>query len=260
MRLWLIGARIAVLTLCAPAAAQSDAVRPEPAEYQTVIKQAVEEYGARNFAEARAAFLRAHELYPNARTLRGIGMAEFELKNYGDCILRLEQALASRVKPLDGELRAQTETSLARARSYVGRFELELRPQVRGARIAIDGVQLKLVAGQALILTVGEHTLRAQAPGYDDEQRALSVKGGETQRLVIELRSTVTSSAPTLATSEAPAKQRDSVWSSPWLWTGVGAVVVGGVVTAVVLAGQEEDTAQPIAGDIGGVVSTLGSK
>ena len=107
---------------------------------------------------------------------------------------------------------------------------------------------------------VGEHMLLVQAPGFQDEKRALSVKGGEQRVLAIELEPT--RAAPALATATqrdaAPKDGNGSLWSSPWLWTGVGAVVAGSIVTTLLLAGggEERELEQ---GDVGGVVTTLRS-
>ncbi|HEX2678032.1 MAG TPA: tetratricopeptide repeat protein [Polyangiales bacterium] len=244
----------------APARSPAPATAPAeytPPEYQALIDRAVAEYGAHDFPEARALFAQAHEMFPNARTLRGLGMTEFELRNYAESIARLEQALASQVRPLEGTLRAQTEELLARARGFVTRYEIELKPPVQGATFVVDGVPVQLADGHVLTLGVGEHTLLVQAPSYREEKRALSVNGGTQLSLVIELQP---QAAPALATSAQPLQPRDSIWSSPLLWTGVGAVVLGGVIVAVVASSSGGGGAKPIAGDIGGVVQTLGSR
>ena len=235
--------------------AQTTPVQPQPPEYQTLIDRALSEYEARNFAEARALFLQAHAVYPNARTLRGLGMVAFELKTYPESITRLEAALAAQVKPLTGELRSETLELLARAKAFVGTYELDIKPELQSTQIVVDEVPVEHAPHQGLTLSVGEHVLQVQTPGYQEEKRALSVKGGELERIVIELKDTL--SAPLLATSAQPKREEHSVWSSPWLWTGVGAVVVGGVLTAVLLSSSVTKTRAPIPGDIEGVVQTL---
>ena len=232
--------------------------QPQPPEYQTLIDRALAEYEAHNFAEARALFNQAHALYPNARTLRGLGMVSFELKTYGESIRYLEAALTAQVKPLTGELRDETLELLARAKAFVARYEIEIKPEPPSLQIVVDGIPVEFAPGQGLTLSVGEHVLQVQAPRYQEEKRALSVKGGEAVRIVIELKETP--AAPRLATSAQPQRDERSVWSSPWLWTGVGAVVVGGVLTAVLLSSGGTKTSAPISGDIGGVVQTLGLK
>ena len=90
----------------APAAPASGASADlEPAGYRDTVERAVLEFAAGHFEESRALFARAHALFPNARTLRGLGMAEFELRNYVIAIEHLEAALANQARPLDEDLR-----------------------------------------------------------------------------------------------------------------------------------------------------------
>jgi hypothetical protein len=254
---WLECMALCVLLLAAVHGvhAQATPLQAQPPEYQILIDQALAEYEARNFAEARALFIKAHAVYPNARTLRGLGMVAFELKTYAESITNLEAALAAQVKPLAGELRSETQELLARAKAFVARYEVEIKPELRSTQVIVDGIPVELAPGQGLTLSVGEHLLQVQAPGCEEQKRALSVRGGEVAHLVIELKETP--AAPLLATSAQPKREERSVWSSPWLWTGVGAVVAGGVLTAVLLSSGGTETRAAIPGDIGGVVQTL---
>jgi len=54
---------------------------------------AVAEYEAGHYQEARALFRQAHEKSPTARTLRGIGMASFELRDYVEATRALTASL-----------------------------------------------------------------------------------------------------------------------------------------------------------------------
>ena len=252
---WIPGAVLAQQA-SEPARGPTAAAGDEPiVGYRNAIDQAIAEHEAGNFSEARALFYRAHRIYPNARTLRGIGMVEFELKRYAESSAFLEQALQSPVRPLQGELRAQTEALLARASAFVARYELKLQPSPDRAHVTVDAVPVDLRHGQALVLTVGEHVIEVRAEGYRDEKRVLSVKGGEHEGLTIELRAV--RAGPELATRALPAADDEgSLWSSPWLWTGVGALVAGGVI-AVVLVASDGDEPGLEPGDVGGVVTTL---
>jgi hypothetical protein len=252
---WLECIAACVLLAVAVHGVNAQAVQPQPPEYQALIEEALTEYEARNFAEARALFTKAHAVYPNARTLRGLGMVSFELKAYAESITSLEAALAAQVKPLTGELRKETQELLARAKAFVARYELDIKPELRSTQIIVDGIPVELAPGQVLTLSVGEHVLQVQAPGNEEQKRALSVRGGEVERIVIELKETP--AAPLLATSAQPKRDERSVWTSPWLWTGVGAVVAGGVLTAVLLSSSVTKTSAPIPGDIAGIVQTL---
>jgi len=244
-----------LLTVCSrPAWAQQQAA--EPASYTAVIDDAIKEYAAGRFEEARALFLRAHGLAPNARTLRGLGMVAFELRDYAECVSRLEQALASNVKPLAGSLRLETEGLLGRARGFVGRFDLVWR--VANPRLAVDGVPVQLQAGQPLDLGVGNHRLELSAPGYASEQRILRVSGGEARTLELELRQQ-TQLTPGAATSRGPSEsagQRSdddgggSLLSSPWFWIAVGAVAAGTAVgVGIALSDDTTRDQSPYGGD-----------
>lgn len=197
----------------------------EPAAYRAAVDLAVAEYELNNFAEARGQFQKAHAIYPNARSLRGLGMTEFELRNYGDAILHLEHALASTVKALTGTLRELTEALLAKARGYVARLQLTLDPHA--ATLVVDGAEVSLGADDVLLLDVGDHVLELRAPGRLTEKRPIKVTGGEQQTLRIVLR----------RAGEAKTRRW---YKSPWLWSAVG-VVAAGAVTGAALASKGRD-------------------
>jgi tetratricopeptide (TPR) repeat protein len=90
-------------------AAAPSADVPESPEYKALIDVALNEYGLQHYEEARILFVRANVLSPNARALRGIGLAQYELRNYAECVVQLRAALSSQVKPLSGPMRAATE-------------------------------------------------------------------------------------------------------------------------------------------------------
>ena len=79
------------------AAAPATRESAESRQYTSLLEEAVSEYDARRYEEARALFRKAHDISPNARTLRGIGMASFELREYVEALRALEGALAASV-------------------------------------------------------------------------------------------------------------------------------------------------------------------
>ncbi len=88
-----------------------------PPDYQAIYEQAVIESAAGGWERSRAMFVRAHELYPNAYTLRGLGRAELELGHASTAAELLAHALESRVNPLTPQVRPETEKWLLRARA-----------------------------------------------------------------------------------------------------------------------------------------------
>jgi hypothetical protein len=259
----------------------------EPPSYRETVREALSEYTAKNFPEARALFAEAHRLFPNARTLRGLGMTAFELRSYRESIGYLHQALDSKVKPLNESLRAETERLLARAERFVGKLNVSITPPE--AEIVLDGSPLEPGTPQPLLLEVGEHQLEFRAEDYVPESRTLYVKGRESTTWSVVLNKVPVVAAPVAAPTSAAALQPEQVaaqaeaeptsgpryfspedtherptkrpvYKSPWLWTGVGAVVVAVVVTSVVIATRDTTVAAARVGDNtppGGVFSAL---
>jgi tetratricopeptide (TPR) repeat protein len=215
-----------VVALCTGMARAEEA---EPSAYRVTIEQALSEYGLRNYEEASTLFSRAHALYPNARTLRGMGMAAFELRRYEESANHLEAALASEERPLDGELRRDTESLLARARGFLAVVKVEVAPS--NATLLLDG---QPVTGSELNLRLGEHTLEARAQDYRPERQTVRVHGGEVLHIDISLERS--------GLAQGPVERPRPLYKNAWLWTGVGAVIVGGVVAGVLLATRDKDT------------------
>ena len=256
-----------------PASAQAtpDPHRPSPesaesAAYRELIESAIGEYEARNFLEARALFARAHAMYGNARTFRGLGMVAFELREYADSVAMLEQALASKVKPLEGELRARTMELLARARGFVATVRLVVQPPA--ARLRVDGDAVMTIAQAATLrLSVGKHVLEVDAPGYVAERKTIEVVGGDDRALTIALERAVATPAEAAraASSDRPdartaARDEDGeggVLSSPWFWTSAAVVAAAGVLTAFLIVDGQQEIEAPIQPRSGVTVGAL---
>jgi tetratricopeptide (TPR) repeat protein len=230
------------------AQARSDSAR-EPDGYKAAIDNALAEFDSSNFAEAREHFIRAHTLFPNARTLRGLGMIEFELRNYVDALTYLEQALASPVKALEGQLRSETQALLVRARGYVGTVKLSLLPE--HASIEVDGFPLADGVHRELRLPVGDHVIEFQAEGYQNARRAFKLHGEELLTLDVKLltRAAVASDEERRragSRTDPPVEPQAPVYKRWWLWTTVGVVLAGGAVAAVLLSTKTQREEQPV--------------
>jgi tetratricopeptide (TPR) repeat protein len=171
----------------APASAAAQEPSAEVPGYREAVTEALAEFDAGHFLEARRHFTRAHELFPNARTLRGLGVVAYELRHYADSVRFCEQALAARTKPLEGPLREGTERLLVRARNLVA--QLTIRAQPASTQVAVDGATPRPLSAAPMLLDPGDHQLEFEAPGFAPERRALTVIGGESESWKIALRS-----------------------------------------------------------------------
>ncbi len=200
--------------------------------YQALIEEAVAEFGAGTFLEARALFRAAHNVYPNARTLRGIGVTSFELRAYDDAYRYLTAALGSTVRPLTDAQRAEVEGLLARTHRLVAIFDTRTLPE--GTRVFVDGVATAPEADGVIVLTLGRHELEIR---LDDRtgRATLTIAGGENGALPVELP-TVTPrvepivSAPPPVPSRAPTYRRVARVLLP---TGAAATGLGALFFAL---------------------------
>lgn len=230
------------LGIAAPRRAQAEDA--ETPQYHALLNEAVSEYDARRYEEARALFRRANDLSPNARTLRGIGMASFELREYVEALRALEGALVETRRPLTATQRQQVEGLLERTRAFVGHFMLRLTP--KETVLNVDGAPVTLEADGAVLLSFGRHAVTAEAPGSILESRELNVIGGEREELTFHLRSATAANEPTPAAvpaahpdpgAHAPAALVDTgnePHASSAGWFAVAGVLAAGSVASVI--------------------------
>jgi hypothetical protein len=197
-----------------------------------MLEEAVSEYDAHRYEEARALFRRAHEISPNARTLRGIGMASFELREYVEALRSLEASLVDTRRALTPTQRQQVEALIERTRAFVGRFFLKLSP--KETLVRVDGAPAVIESDGSLLLSFGRHALSAEAPASISENREVNVIGGERQEMSFHLRpesvAPVANKAAAGGGANPPAGGAEASSSGAAYWlTGAGVLAAGAV-------------------------------
>jgi hypothetical protein len=222
-RAWVVVCAIAFAP-ASSALAQGAASAVDSSEYTHTIEQAVERFRERDWNRARELFQAAHKLDPSARTLRGIGLTDFESGRYAIAIAELEAALADRRKPLDPQQRIEVQAVIAHARGFVGNLELEISP--KGASVTIDRIP---ISGTSFSLDAGEHVIRASAAGYVDAEQTVRVLPADLTRAVLTLEPIAADKAelPVVATTSADSTQLTAAWIVGGI--GVASAIVGGV-------------------------------
>lgn len=154
-------------------------------EYRELIEQALSEFKHKNWPEARVLFRRAHDMSPNARTARGVGVVSYEMRDYVQAVLALSAALADNRQALTESQKKEVSSLLARARTFVGSYALVLDPE--DAEVRLDGAPLERDSDGRVLVSFGTHTLQASAPGYQTSTSKISVEGGERGELRVVL-------------------------------------------------------------------------
>jgi hypothetical protein len=176
--LWFVVCALASVP-CARAQGESEG------EYKELIDQALLEFKHKNWPEARVLFRRAHEISPNARTSRGMGVVSYEMRDYVQAVRDLTAALADQRQALTEAQRSECQTLLARSRTFVGVFAVNVTPPE--AELRVDGGRVTRESDGTLLLAFGSHVLRASAPGHEDGTVHVNVQGGESGSLDLVL-------------------------------------------------------------------------
>jgi hypothetical protein len=208
-----------------PAAETAD----DPA-YKKAIDEGLAEYDARHFEEARSLFRRAHEISPNARTFRGIGMTSFELRDYVSAVHNLSAAVQDERKPLSSGKRQHTLELLARSRMFVDVYVLTVSPQK--AYVLVDGHAPEYESDGTLMFGFGPHTIEVRAPGMVQRTLPLNVRGGQRKELSVSLEAVPvepTPGAAPVATATEPLPPSVSNGGAiAWLIAGGGTALLAG--------------------------------
>jgi hypothetical protein len=235
------------------AAAPAETAQSIEAQYGELIRNALDEMAAQHYLEARALFLKAHELMPSARTERGLGSVEFELQHYTWAAAHFRAALTSGTRPLDQSMRKEVEAALARAESYTGHLHLSLTPA--DGKLRVDGAPAALAPDGTLWLDIGDHDVVYEAPGYRTQQQKVTIAQAERVELAIALEATPVS-GPAGAVAATPKDESPGLLSRWWFWTAAGVVVTGAVI-GIAVASSGEETQPAIEGNLGATQSVL---
>jgi hypothetical protein len=199
-------------------------------EYSRAISGAVAEFQRGHFSEARALFEEAHRLEPSARTLRGLGFADFGSERYALAVTELDAALTDTRKPLEPDQRREVEEVLSRAHHMIGHVTVTLSPA--HARLRVNGAPAD---GTRLLLEPGEYRIEASAPGHASQVQQIPISAGEQRSLAVALVS-----LDAARTTDPGRTQRTAAWIVGGV--GVVGVVVGSVsgVRSIALHDESE--------------------
>ncbi|HET8936496.1 MAG TPA: tetratricopeptide repeat protein [Polyangiales bacterium] len=200
-------------------------------EYKDLVKEGMLKYTRGFWPEARAYFLKAHELAPNARTLRGLALVSYDSRHYVDAIDYAEQSLAHPVQPLGDKMAEELKQLVAQAHKLIGHVELVTTPSA--AELRVDGARVARRGDGSLWLDPGEHELSVAAAGYVSETRRLQTDAERSSRVEIALRSaTVAPVRVAVKPAQPHTEQRSAL---PWVVVGISGAVAaaGGVMLAL---------------------------
>ena len=184
------------------------------------------DYDKGRFADAAHEFEEAYRLSGKSLLLYNVGKSYDGASDFARALGAYRRFLAA---SSDSSDRRFAENRVQLLETLVGRIGVE--HAVEGSSVLLDGAPVGKAPLDALVVNPGRHSVELQHEGYANFKSALDVPVGGTSTLdakQVELVKVVR--------VVEPQKDRTPVYKKWWLWTAVGgAVVVAGVVTAVVL-------------------------
>jgi PEGA domain len=242
---------IVLLALLAQAAGPTTDTQGK-AKAQGLLNEGSRLYGEGDYAGALDKFNTAYAAYPSPKLIFNVGQASRDLG-------RPVEALQAFEKFLTGELNATPETtaearkSLAELREKLGRIRIECATP--DTEVSLDGKGVGMTPlTEPIWATPGRHQVTANRARAAMAIENVTVTAGSLQVVTLNLHSLAD---PVVAAPAPPGNSATDLTSSPnapaqaagespmykkwWVWTGVGAVVVGGAVTAFLLTRRSDN-------------------
>ncbi len=245
-RFALIAAIILATALPAVAATSN---KKNAADAEALIQEGVRLRKVGRDDAALEKFDRAYGLAPTPRAAAQKGLCLQALGRWTDAEDLLASALEGGDDPWVARNRNVIKDSLEEVKTKIGRFEISGSPE--GAEVFVDGRRMgSLPLPGTVRINAGPATLEVTSTGHVSERSNLQVQGGSFRQLEFRLkpeRPVALAPMPRqetdsdLSESALPAEASETpVYKRTWFWGAIGAVVVAGVVTAVVLSSGKE--------------------
>lgn len=237
---------------CVARAQDDDPARAAAA--RALFQEGVELARREAYGDAADRFRRAYALRPAPSIAFNLASA---LTHEGRLVEASEVlARALRDPALDADMRTALQTQHAALAPRLGRVVVRVEGDPSGAAVQLDGRELPAEAlGIALPVDPGAHEATATRDGAEVVRGGVEVAEGASGEIVLDVPAPVRPEAidariggePVDTTPPPAGGGDDAVWIG--LGIGIGAVVVGAVVTTAVLLTQDSGTMTPVTGN-----------
>lgn len=176
----------------------------------------------RAYHEAATRYAEAYRLYPSPKILLNLGEAHFWAGDYVQALTNYEayDRLTPTIAPA---IATQLDARMSEANGRVGRLVLLIPEGTASATVTVDGRRVGARGRPGVPLWPGEHRVVIELPAQRRAER-VALQAGQSRELRI-------AQMPLVA---EPTDESNNVgW---WLWAGVGAVVVAGIIAGVAVA------------------------
>ena len=158
-----------------PEASQADKQAHE--QSRRIFEFGVQLFREGNLAGALTQFEAAYQVHPNSAALQNMALCQKGLYRYREAKASLEILLEHHQSELSAQDKRTALTVMAELAAFIGSVQITIRPE--SSRVVIDDREYgPMDLASAIELDVGEHRLKAEAPGYASYQQTLAIAGG----------------------------------------------------------------------------------
>ena len=204
----------------------------------TLLAEARQLYDGGDYGGALTRLNQAYTSYPSPLILFNFGQVYRALLRDVEAIESFDQFLATSGEA-NPSLRHEAEVNLIELSRRVG--TIEIVADADQAEVSVDG----RVAGRSPLkrgvrVVPGSHQIVVQgADGTIPFVRRIEIAGGETARVQATIARPMPATSA-MAQPPAPPPERPALYRRWWFWAGLGAVVIGALITTVALTSGDD--------------------
>lgn len=230
-------------------------VRAQSADIDQLWQEAIREYAAERWPEARALAERVYSRRPSGAALGMMGSASYNLREYLLAVGYFRRALAESSQPLSGAHRARAQADLDRALVYLCVITLRVSPASAVVRIVGDSTARH--SGDRVEVEAGSYRVVATAPEHQIAEVAVTLRAGETREVELSLEPVRTAQPslpvvapevvaraetppPSPSAADAPVSDATGSGAGVALTTMGGVLIAGGVGSSIWWRGRND--------------------
>jgi hypothetical protein len=239
-----------VLALFVASAPENEADRKASAA--RLLQEGNEAFSAGQHEDALERYEQAYETYASPKLYYSLARALDELGRHADAAHFYERFLIESGVEYRSALYERAHQKLRAASAGLGKLRLETT--VPGAKLFVDGVERATLPTTPLYLGEGRHELRAERDGYTSFESKVKIEQGKVTTIAVDMVPVrvvkqplpnpvfcAPEPEPIETVKVAPPPEEDSVVSTWWFWSLIGAAAAAAAVgTGVAIAMQHE--------------------
>ncbi len=244
----------ALIAVVPALATAQEASASEMAAARELFQEGVAAARQERWEEARTLFERSYRIVPRSSTLLNLASAQAETGQLVQAAESYRRFIAD-AGPRETRLRSSAEDALADIEGRLARVTISVEGLEGDDEIWLDEQIIGHGSlGIGLPVSPGDHVVTVARAGAAVAERRFSVGEGASGEVVLDASEQPQVEPAPVDPIAAPGPSVDeddggTIWSSPWLWVGIGAAVLAAVLIPIAITASSG--ASPHMGSLG---------